>query len=222
MKYQSGVTIPYGTHKLLIDRIPAGSTVLDIGCAQGYVDRVLKEEKNCTIYGLEYEEAAAKIAEQYCAKMTVGPAELFLDAKTAPYRGSTFDVILLADILEHLMDPWAVLAALEPYLKKGGIVIISLPNIANLWIRMRLLFGNFTYTTTGIMDVTHTKFFTRSTLVAMVRGAKLDPVSVTGVGQLNYLSVRFGALAGKFGHALTNLFPTLLSIQFIIVAKKRA
>jgi methionine biosynthesis protein MetW len=221
VKYYSGVTIPYGTHQVILNAIPDGSTILDIGCAQGYLDRILTEEKGCTVYAVEYEQAAADIAKAYCKKIVVGDIEELLLAKgPRPYSDQKFDLILLADILEHLRSPEAILTQLAHYLKPGGKVIISLPNIANFVIRLKLLFGMFRYTSTGIMDSTHLVFFTRKTLREMVVHSGLTVQSISGVGQPTYLFGKFGRFGAHMGSILTNLLPTFFSIQFVLIATK--
>ena len=218
MKYSSGLGITYGTHQTILRLIPKNSSILDIGCAQGYLEKTLSEDKKCQIYGIELEEAAARIAEKYCQKMLIGDVEVLFASKTPPYQDQKFDIILLADILEHLQDPHALLKKLPPLLNHGGKIIISMPNIAHWGVRLRLLFGKFDYTKTGIMDDTHTKFFTRKTAVEMIIASGLKPVSIIGIGDFNYLFSKIGL--GSLGSAITNLISRLLAIQFIYVAQK--
>jgi len=77
--------------------------------------------------------------------------------------GDPFDIIVAGDVLEHLPDPGAVLDLLRPLLKPDGRLLVSLPNVANVTVRLSLLFGRFDYTPRGILDDTHVRFFTRRT-----------------------------------------------------------
>jgi hypothetical protein len=103
--------------------------------------------------------------------------------------------------------------------------MISVPNVANLWVRLNLLFGVFDYADRGILDRTHLRFFTRKTLAAMVKNVGLDIVSiqVTPI-PLELVSSFFISPVGKEIYSafawLTSLFPTLMGYQFIVEAKK--
>ena len=81
-----------------------------------------------------------------------------------------FDVVLLLDVLEHLRDPERILRRARRALT-GGRVIVSLPNVANVTVRLTLLFGRFEYTERGILDRTHLRFFTRRSALRMLRDA---------------------------------------------------
>jgi hypothetical protein len=80
------------------------------------------------------------------------------------------DTILLADVLEHLVDPWATLARLRTAFP-GATVVASIPNVANLWLMEELAAGRFPYAAEGLLDVTHLRFFTRASIVQMFAGA---------------------------------------------------
>ncbi len=78
------------------------------------------------------------------------------------------------DVLEHLPDPERALAAARRLLRPGGRLFVSVPNVANLTVRLSLLFGRFEYGDRGIMDRTHLRFFTRKSALRMVRGAGFE------------------------------------------------
>src|SRR5205823_7166679 len=104
------------------------------------------------------------------------------DAGVPPLEGG-FDAIVCADVLEHLRDPAAALAAVRHALAPDGEVVISIPNVAHLWVRLSLLAGRFDYAERGILDRTHLRFFTRRTLLALLAraGLAVDELRVTPV-----------------------------------------
>ena len=82
-----------------------------------------------------------------------------------------FDHLVFSDVLEHFCDPFSVLAIYLSFLKKGGRLVISVPNAVVWTNRLRILFGDFRYTATGITDRTHVRFFTFNTTTELVRAA---------------------------------------------------
>jgi SAM-dependent methyltransferase len=107
----------------------------------------------------------------HVARIIVGDLdELDLDAELADER---FDVIVAADVLEHLRDPLAVLNRLVPFLAEDGFVVLSVPNIAHGSVRLALLEGRFEYRELGLLDRTHVTFFTRQSLERMLDEAEL-------------------------------------------------
>src|SRR5262249_10881270 len=85
------------------------------------------------------------------------------DALAAGFWGTPFDAVICADVLEHLVEPEQVLARIREWLKPGGVLVASIPNVANVSVRGALLFGRFQYAHRGILDRTHVSFYTRST-----------------------------------------------------------
>ena len=105
------------------------------------------------------------------------------------------------------------------------LFIISVPNVANVWVRLQLLMGHFDYADRGILDRTHLRFFTRKTLIDLVKCTGLDIISITATPiPLELISPFFATPLGKWLHAtfarFTSLLPTLLGYQFIVEAKK--
>lgn len=142
-----------------------------------------------------------------------------------PYR-QEFDYILFADVLEHLRDPEAVLKRALPSLKAGGKVIVSVPNIANLVMRLSLLAGRFDYTERGILDRTHLRFFTLANLKRMIANCGCDIVTVAATPVPMQLALPFTAHAlfaplHELHYLLVRLWRTLLGYQFVIQAKPR-
>ncbi|HEX2879633.1 MAG TPA: methyltransferase domain-containing protein [Polyangiaceae bacterium] len=155
------------THRQLISWIAPGSRVLELGCASGYIGRILMEEKGCQVTGVEFDPQAAE--EARAAGLTVIQGSLEDPVFRASIVGQ-FDFVTASDVLEHLRDPAPVLNEFKRWLAPGGQAIISVPNIATWEIRSQLFFrGDFEYKETGIMDRTHVHFFTWDTMHKLVR-----------------------------------------------------
>lgn len=203
---------PHGAHAKLLDLVPAGSRVLDVGCSAGYLSERLAH-KGCEVVGVELDPAAARLAERWCARVVPGDVER-MELAFAP---GSFDVILCGDLVEHLRDPGRALARLRPVLRAGGRLVLSTPNVANWSIRAGLLFGRFRYTNRGLLDRTHTHLFTRKTLAECVEGAGyvVDSLDVTAPLPRPLRGDRTEAAA----HRIAALQPGLFAYQFVLAAR---
>ena len=151
--------------RMMIERVPQGARVLDVGCASGYLAEPLREHRGCPyVDGVELDPADAALARRSYRNVVVGSAE---EAATYARLAGPYDAVLLGDVLEHLRDPAAVLRHVRALLAPDGVVVSSIPNVAHYSIRAQLLQGHFDYADTGILDRTHLRFFTRSTLLAL-------------------------------------------------------
>lgn len=150
------------TQRQAISWVNPGSTVLEVGCASGYIGRALIEEKACRVTGLELDPEAAREARANQLDVRQGSLE---DPAFLASINDRYDFVLATDVLEHLREPARVLSEFKRWLKPGGLAIISVPNIATWRIRYQLFFrGDFRYQETGILDRTHLHFFTWETL----------------------------------------------------------
>ena len=140
--------------------------VLDVGCGSGGQTCAINQGKNNDVIAVEPDPLRAAAAHSLGLKVYQG----LFDQQFVASCGS-FDVIVLADVLEHVPDPGQILALARDCLRAGGSVIISVPNVAHWTVRFRLLFGRFDYADGGIMDATHLRWFTRKTLLALVENA---------------------------------------------------
>ncbi len=158
------------THGRVVQLVGREQRVLELGPSTGHMTAVFRD-RGCTIVGIEFDPEMAAEAEQFAERMIVGDLDaLDLDAELGEDR---FDVIVAADVLEHLRDPVAVLKRLRPFLNPGGSFVISLPNIAHGSVRLALLEGRFHYQDTGLLDRTHLRFFTRANIEEMLDEAGL-------------------------------------------------
>jgi 2-polyprenyl-3-methyl-5-hydroxy-6-metoxy-1,4-benzoquinol methylase len=197
-------------HAKLLDAVGTGKRVLDVGCSSGYLARPLRERGN-TIVGLELDAAAAREAEAFCERVLVGDVETM---ELALEPGS-FDVVLGGDVIEHLRDPAATLARLRPFLRPGGRLVLSTPNVANWAVRLSLLGGRWRYTDRGILDRSHTHLFTRSTLAETLEraGYRVERIDFTVPlpGDSDLLD--------GLGRVVGRLRPSLFAYQFVAVAQ---
>lgn len=150
----------------MIERAPR--RVLDVGCFCGGSGRYLKRRfGSCEVTGIEMLEQAAAVAAEAYDRVIVGTLES-VDFAAQGLAPGSFDVIVAADVLEHLFNPWQALQRLKPLLAPGGVLYVSLPNARNLKLLSELGRGRFDYAGHGILDVTHVRFFTRHTAVEML------------------------------------------------------
>ncbi|MEA2659827.1 MAG: hypothetical protein QOF64_2426 [Candidatus Binatota bacterium] len=153
------------SHYWIVKLLNRGSrplSILDVGGADGYLGAILKKQGHHVI-GVEADPARAKKAMGSYDRVHLADIETF----DFPYL-EEFDLILFADVLEHLREPSAVLRRALPCLKQNGEIIVSVPNVANFIIRIGLLLGRFEYTDRGILDRTHLRFFTLASLRRML------------------------------------------------------
>jgi 2-polyprenyl-3-methyl-5-hydroxy-6-metoxy-1,4-benzoquinol methylase len=153
---------PESAHMLVVDAIPEGARVLDVGCATGYLAEEIADRRSGKVTGIEISPTAANEARHHCERVIVGDIET-LDLDEALGEDS-YDIVLFADVLEHLSDPEAVLRKVRPFVAPGGRVVASIPNVAHISVRLALLAGEFRYREAGLLDRTHLRFFTQETV----------------------------------------------------------
>jgi len=213
---------PWSSHSRIVARLnslPAQNKVLDVGTATGMLAR-LCPNTSLRFFGVETNADWAQVASPYYEKIWIQSID---EMEEELLRG--YNAVILGDVLEHLSAPEPALKKLVNLQVPGSLFMISVPNIANFWVRLNLLFGRFDYTDRGILDRTHLRFFTRKTLVGMIKNAGLEIVSIRATPiPLELVSKFFVTAPGKPLHAafawLTSLFPTMLGYQFIVEAKK--
>ena len=225
-KYHSFVEIPYGAHQQVVRAVGNNKRVLDVGCATGYLAQELKK-RGCEVVGLDISPEAVQEARQICDQAFAADVQVGLPEEI---KKGSFDYIILADVLEHLTEPQSALKNLSPYLKPSGQILISTPNIANYSVRLRLLAGRFDYTESWMMDRGHPHFFTRKSLIKMLdrTGYQIVKLGYTpGLDQTAFYNRTLGRILRLFSfgrkteYLTTRCFPTLLALQFFVLAKKK-
>ena len=182
--------------------------VLDLGCAAGRLGEALKATGTPSIMdGIELSESVAVEARERLDHVWVGDLATF-DWKQVD---TTYDVLIAADVLEHLPDPWQTLRHLRRVLAPDGRIIASVPNIRYWKVIADLLFrGEFRYVDAGVLDRTHLRFFTRSSLMSLfaTTGYRVDylsPKTVERRGWRRAIMVLAGDLAHVQYHAVARL-----------------
>ena len=215
--------IPGSSHDVLRRRILAlrpGLRVLDLGAAGGHLGRAVRER--CSyLAGVEPDSTLPDSARHGYDDWRM------VDALHAGEWERPFDVIVCADVLEHLASPEALLARIHSWLHADGILLVSLPNVANVSIRASLLFGRFRYTDRGILDRSHLSFYTLSSSRQLLeesgfRVASVEPTAMPYELAIPRLSSRWilGPVRG-FAQATARAWPTLFGYQFVLEATRR-
>jgi SAM-dependent methyltransferase len=153
---------------------PGARMILDVGCGAGGLGAALKRRGPVEVIGVEADPDAAHAAAQVLDRVHVGDIE----GLDLPYGPDTFDCIVVADILEHLRDPWVALKRLGPLLARRGRLVASLPNVRHWTVLRGLLEGEWTYLPAGILDRSHLRFFTRTSGRALLEAAGLTVVEI--------------------------------------------
>ncbi|MCM8779642.1 MAG: class I SAM-dependent methyltransferase [Candidatus Omnitrophica bacterium] len=181
--------------------------VLDVGCAKGDLGAKLKQRK-IEVIGIEKNKDLCAEAHRKLDRAYLMDAEKL----EIPYPNGYFDCILYADVIEHLCDPLTALKNQKKYLKEGGYVVASIPNIRYYKVIIRLLFGGtWDYAKSGILDKGHLRFFTLLNIKELFTKAGFEIIDI----RRNIIA----ATGFKILNALCfNNLKDLLTYQFYIVA----
>ncbi|HET8587340.1 MAG TPA: class I SAM-dependent methyltransferase [Candidatus Limnocylindria bacterium] len=174
---------------------PLGS-VLDVGCGAGGVGRGLRAAGAERLTGIEMERAAAEQARGIYDEVFIGTVEEALPSLRGP-----FNTVLCLDVLEHMVDPAAVLRALRGVAAPGGWLQASVPNARHVSLMRDLIFrGTFGYAEWGHRDSTHLRWFTRRDMVALLEatGWRVERVSHPELGRSRGLDRLTGGRSTEF------------------------
>ena len=156
--------------------------ILEIGCGDGSTGALALSEGKCGHYcGVELCSNVAEMANKRLSQIVVGNVEQL----QLPWQPETFDAIIMSEVLEHLVDPWATLRKIRPLMKSGGLVFSSSPNISHHSVIAMLLRGEWALTDFGKMDRTHLRWFTPKTYRALFESSGY---SVDSLGEVAPLS----------------------------------
>ena len=206
------------THSRVVALVRHHSRVLDIGSGSGAVGAELKGSKGCTVVGCDM--ATGTFTNRY-DQFFIRDLEEGLPA----LPDIKFDFILALDVVEHLHDPERFLDEVRALATKSdATVILTTANVGFALIRLGLLFGRFEYGKRGILDLTHTRLFTRNTLKRALQASGLETRSVEGV----VVPVPFAMNAElmsrlllKVNRFLARVWPTMFGFQLLAVCKAR-
>jgi len=198
-----------------------GAEVLDLGCSDGLLSMQIRSLGH-TVTGVDLEEhpqVHGRVDKFVQANLDFGlPADL----------PASVDVVVCADVLEHVRQPEVLLEELAPRLAAGGAVLASIPNFGHWYPRFRTLLGVFDYDRRGILDRTHVRFFTRRSFERLARGAgyQVRRVGATGLpfdvadrGGSSSVSAKLKPIRA-IDRALVKLRPQLFAYQFLYELKR--
>ncbi|MCB9030359.1 MAG: class I SAM-dependent methyltransferase [Deltaproteobacteria bacterium] len=220
-KYQFKPFIGSSHHWALqhIEKIDPSTNVLDIGCGSSAIGSILKERNFSSLHAVEIDEKAYQNAQGIYHRVAKELDEVS-DRK--------YGLILLLDVIEHMQNPEEYLVEVVKLLNPGGMLFISVPNVAHWSVRIPLLFGYFNYTDRAILDRTHLQFFTKSRFKKLLSeqkdtrifemSASIEPAEfvLPKVIWDNLVFQEVSKLRVKFA----SLFPGLMAYQHLAVVKK--
>ncbi|MFH1257105.1 MAG: class I SAM-dependent methyltransferase [Candidatus Diapherotrites archaeon] len=217
MKYNEFNEFEFGAHAIALKLVPKVSRVLELGCASGFFSQRLKEN-GCSVVGIDFDAEALKKAKPFCDKTIAADLDV---VSSLPLEKNSFDFALAMDVLEHQRNPSNTLSLALPLLKKGGTLVVSTPNIANWKIRLKLLFGKFSYTKKGIMDEGHAHFFTRDSLKQLLEASGFSVKEWAYSSGFPFPNPFKWRAIESFKHLISTILPGIFSFQLIAVAEKR-
>lgn len=144
-------------------------TILEVGCGPGSQSKVFREQLGCDVVGIEIDPVRAEKARTYCREVHV--ANLDTEDLGQFLKEEKFDVVVCADVLEHLRSPEALLLRLKDFLKADGYLVTSIPNVTHASIVYEMIHGRFEYQTQGLLDSTHIKFFSCASALSIIENA---------------------------------------------------
>ncbi|HEX8095801.1 methyltransferase domain-containing protein [Jatrophihabitans sp.] len=204
-----------GTSHTLIMQLLTGiapGRVLDLGCSGAKLSELMRQRGH-HVTGVDSVEipGARERLDSFC----LGDLEYGIPHSA----GTGFDVVVAADVIEHVRDPEKLLRDMAHVLAPGGVIIISTPNFGYWYSRGRAALGTFDYDRRGILDQTHLRFFTRSSLRRLVARSGLDILALDYTGlPLDVLALNdnpISRLAHRLDRALVRLRPTVFGYQFV-------
>ena len=145
--------------------------VLEIGAGPGSISRPLVEVNGCRLTAVEIDPASGEILQQFCE--LVIPLDLNDPSWPEALGARRFDNVVIADVLEHLYDPWGNLSRAAKLLNDKGSVIVSLPHAGHATVLGCLLGNDFEYRDSGLLDRTHIRFFGMRNIQDLFEGAEL-------------------------------------------------
>ncbi|WP_313805899.1 class I SAM-dependent methyltransferase [Flavobacterium sp.] len=199
----------------LIGKQERNLKVLEIGAAYGATLEFLKNS------GVAQETVGVDLFEDKEHQERYKKVDRFIfgnieQIDLAEYEGY-FDIILLPDVLEHLIEPKKALEKIKKYLKDNGSIYISIPNIRHYSAMMQIFFrGDFRYEESGILDYTHLRFFCRKNIFALVLNSGLQVKTMVSAIQI----YKGRSVAKIFNTVTFGLFEEFLTVQYLVKASK--
>jgi len=190
--------------KIAKENLFPGAKILDVGCHDGQTGAQIKKAVPCQVWGIDLDQKAIRKADCVLDKTILAD----ITKPELPLPAKYFDLIIMSNILEHLPDPLAVLTGFKRFLKKDGLFLIAVPNVAFYPVRLNLLRGRFEYQENGILDYGHLHFFTLKSFNELIQKAGFDIKKIT-TNNLGWRGV------------VDKLWPTYLASQFIALCSSK-
>jgi glycosyltransferase involved in cell wall biosynthesis len=210
--YQSKLAFE-SSQSFAFNAIPPNSRVLDLGCATSYMAHMLKDNKECYVVGVDkFQFDEAGLDGFYRRDLNDGLADLPIES---------FDYVLMLDVIEHVISPEDFLDELRSRLTRGEL-IISTGNVAFLVTRLMLMVGQFNYGRRGILDLTHARLFTFSSLSRLLEQSGfvvLEKKAMPAPFPLAIGNGFSGRLLLKLNSLLNKISSSLFGYQVIVRAK---
>ena len=179
----------------MMDLQREGLRALEIGCACGATLREIGHRNpTAKLYGVELNEKAAEVAAPFATILSMDVERL--DPAEIKER---FDYIIMGDVVEHLLDPWAAIQNMRELLVPGGAIVASIPNVAHISNLYNVLGGRWTYEDMGLLDRTHFRFFTRQEIIKLFEGANL------AVDEIRYKNIHMNSYVEKLREEILSL-----------------
>jgi len=207
----------YGNSRPEVQRLvpPHARRILDVGCGWGRLGAELKaSEPGREVTGVELVPQVAEVARQLLDRVLVGDIEEVVDQLPRRY----FDCVILADILEHLRDPWTTLARLSAALQPGATFVASIPNVAHWSVIRGLIEGEWRYQDEGLLDRTHLRFFTKSSIRDMFEQAGWRVVEIEALSKHDGGSLPLGVIEelNRVGVRAQRLLKEAYDYQYLV------
>jgi len=195
----------------MLTELPAGR-VLDLGCSGGRLSERIRQlgHKVVGVDSVEIAGVRDRVDDFFLGDLEDGIPEA---------AGGDYDVVIAADVIEHVRNPERLLRQMAEVLSPTGQIVISTPNFGHWYARGRVVAGAFDYDRRGILDETHLRFFSRKSLRRTIASSGLD------VLQLEYTGLPLDVLtredswksrsARTVDRRLVQLRPTVFGYQFV-------
>ena len=220
---KTGILSSHGRILQFLERGPRDRRILDVGAATGYLGSELQRLGFRHVNGVEVNADWAARAKPFYETIAVCD----LENAAFPWEEGWFDVVICADVLEHLRDPASSLKKLSRLVSPTGCLLISLPNVAHWSMRLNLLIGRFEYTASGFLDHSHVRFFTRATARRLLgeAGFLIDREEVIPLPIAHWCKdsawVALWRAIERADWLLARLRPPLFAYQFLFFARPR-
>ncbi len=215
----------------LIERIPSGArTILDVGCGIGKMGRGIRRELGCVeLTGIENDPEKAREAAFHYDRVVTEDATRWVPDMPK----ESIDVIVFADVIEHVREPGALIKRYLPWLSPSGVVLLSIPNIRHHKVLKDLAEGHFRYEEEGILDRSHLRFFTRESMLELLGESGLWVESISANVDSRYRWVQEGTSLSNGSRTDIDLGPIvirdqgveelkdLFTVQYIFLARRK-